>query len=87
MLAITGKSGYNLSMNVKDFIDRNEGRKIFLEHEVKGILKSMGLLVPNGIFVGKDGYIPSSSLAYPLAAKVSSTRITSKSDVGGIRVC
>ena len=42
--------------------------------------------MPNGILVGKDGYIPSSNLAYPLAAKVSSSKITSKSDVGGIRL-
>ena len=38
------------------------------------------------MLVGKDGYIPSSNLAYPLAAKVSSSKITSKSDVGGIRL-
>ena len=38
------------------------------------------------MLVGNDGYIPSSSLTYPLAAKVSSSKITSKSDVGGIRL-
>ena len=72
--------------NTAFFLEKNKGKKVFVEHEVKRFLRSIGLSVPNGIFVGKDGYIPSSSLAYPLAAKVSSAKITSKSDVGGIRL-
>ncbi len=72
--------------NIASFLQKNKGKRVFAEHEVKGFLRSMGLPVPNGIFVGNDGYIPSSSLAYPLAAKVSSTKIISKSDVRGIRL-
>lgn len=68
------------------FLQMNKGKKTFVEYEVKGFLKSSRLPVPNGILVGKDGYIPSSNLAYPLAAKVSSSKITSKSDVSGIRL-
>lgn len=72
--------------NIASFLEKNKGKKVFVDHEVKRFLRSIGLLVPNGIFVGKDGYIPSSGLAYPLAAKVSSAKITSKSDVSGIRL-
>ncbi|MEK7742243.1 MAG: acetate--CoA ligase family protein [Nitrospirota bacterium] len=72
--------------NIASFLQKNKGKRAFAEHEVKRFLRGIGLPVPNGIFVGNDGYIPSSSLAYPLAAKVSSSKITSKSDVGGIRL-
>ncbi|MDP2279809.1 MAG: acetate--CoA ligase family protein [Nitrospirota bacterium] len=72
--------------NIASFLEKNKGKKVFVEHEAKRFLKNAGLPVPNGMLVGKDGYIPSSSLAYSLAAKVSSAKITSKSDVGGIRL-
>ncbi len=46
----------------------------------------MGLPVPRGTFF-KPGSVPSSSgMMYPLAAKVSSEHIISKSDVRGIRI-
>lgn len=72
--------------NIASFLEKNKGKKVFVEHEVKRFLRGIGLPVPNGILVSKDGYIPSSNLAYQLAAKVSSAKITSKSDVGGIRL-
>ncbi|MDO8746345.1 MAG: acetate--CoA ligase family protein [Thermodesulfovibrionales bacterium] len=72
--------------NTASFLGKNKGKRAFAEHEVKKFLRSIGLSVPNRMLVGKDGYIPSSNLAYPLAAKVSSSKITSKSDVGGIRL-
>ncbi|NCO83392.1 MAG: acyl-CoA synthetase [Nitrospirae bacterium CG_4_10_14_3_um_filter_44_29] len=72
--------------NTAFFLGKNKGKKVFVEHEVKIFLKSAGLSVPKGMLAGKDGHIPSSSLAYPLAAKVSSAKITSKSDTGGIRL-
>lgn len=77
-------------LKLKDFIGRNRGKGAFLEHEVKGLLKELGLSVPDGIFIGK-GVQPSafgpqfSALSYPLVAKVSSSRITSKSDVNGVK--
>ncbi|GAB4413803.1 MAG: acetate--CoA ligase family protein [Thermodesulfovibrionales bacterium] len=73
---------------LKDFIEKNRGRKAFLEHEVKGLLREIGFSVPNGVFIAK-GIPPStqlSALSYPLVAKVSSSRIISKSDVRGIRL-
>ena len=82
---MTATDGSTLK-NVASFMQKNKGKRVFAEHEVKRFLRGIGLPVPNGISVGNDGHIPSSSLAYPLAAKVSSAKITSKSDVGGIRL-
>jgi succinyl-CoA synthetase beta subunit len=74
-------------MTLQDFIKENRGRKAFLEHEVKGLLKEAGFSVPRGIFIRKGEVLPESfDLNYPLIAKVSSSKISSKSDVGGIRV-
>ena len=57
-----------------------------LEHEAKAFLKEMGLPVPLGTFF-KSGSVPSSAgMMFPLAAKVSSEHIISKSDVRGIRM-
>ncbi|MBI5639851.1 MAG: acetate--CoA ligase family protein [Nitrospirae bacterium] len=71
---------------LKDFIKKNPERKVFAEHEVKGLLEKMGLSVPKGIFVsGGEQFPEAHSLSYPLVAKVSSRTIQSKSDVGGVR--
>ncbi|MEW6115565.1 MAG: acetate--CoA ligase family protein [Nitrospirota bacterium] len=73
-------------MTLKEFIEKNRGRKVFLEHEVKELLKAAGFSVPKGIFIKKGGVFPESfDLNYPLIAKVSSSKISSKSDIGGIR--
>lgn len=70
---------------IKDFIEKDRGP--FPEHDVKRLLRRMGISVPKGIFIKKGEVIPSfSNLKYPLAAKVSSVKITSKSDVKGIRL-
>jgi acetyl-CoA synthetase (ADP-forming) len=76
---------------LKEFIEKNRGRKAFFEHEVKRLLKVMGFSVPDGIFIPKDTQLSAfsshlSALSYPLVAKVSSLKITSKSDVKGIRL-
>jgi acyl-CoA synthetase (NDP forming) len=70
---------------IREFIEKNKGRKAFLEHEVKTLLKEMGLLVPKGIFIGRDEDLLEHDLTYPLIAKVSSEAISSKSDIQGIR--
>ncbi len=72
---------------IEDFINKDKN-KTFLEHEVKGILKGMGFYVPKGIFISKEmiSQIPEIvNIPYPLAAKVSSSKIISKSDVHGVR--
>lgn len=76
---------------LKEFIEKNRGRKVFLEHEVKGLFKAMGFSVPDGIFIPKDTHLSAFSLqlsafSYPLVSKVSSSKIISKSDVKGIRL-
>jgi len=38
---------------IKQFLEQNKDRKTFLEHEVKGLLKSMGVSVPNGVFIAR----------------------------------
>lgn len=71
---------------LKDFIEKSGGRKTFLEHEVKGLLKQIGFAVPKGRFFRKGEFVlPLKDLEYPLVAKVSSPKITSKSDVRGVR--
>ncbi len=72
---------------VRELLERNKGRTVFLEHEVKTLFRRMGFGVPRGIFFRMGEAPPDlSALTYPLVAKVSSSRITSKSDVGGVRI-
>lgn len=71
---------------IREFIERKRGRTTFLEHEVKEVFRDMGFAVPKGFFLGTGEVVPYSvELAYPVVAKVSSSKIISKSDVGGIR--
>jgi acetyl-CoA synthetase (ADP-forming) len=71
---------------IRDAIEKNKGKTVFLEHEVKGLLKEMGFSVPKGTFLRASEDVPEKlALAYPLVAKVSSSKITSKSNVGGVR--
>lgn len=76
---------------IKDFFEKNKDKRTFLEHEVKGLLKNIGLSVPGGTFIPKETPLSAlsgqlSALSYPLVAKVSSSKITSKTDVKGIRL-
>lgn len=62
-------------------------RKALMEPEVKGLLRELGIPVPAGIFVPAGGALPSPlCLSFPLAAKVASPDIPSKTDVGGVRL-
>lgn len=76
---------------IRDFFEKNKGKRTFLEHEVKGLLKNIGLPVPRGVFIPKETPLSAlgsqlSALSYPMAAKVSSSKITSKTDAKGIRL-
>ncbi len=83
----SGRTDSNTVKFLKDFLDKNEGRTTFLEHQIKGLLKEMGFAVPDGIFLrAGDAVPPSSGLKYPLVAKVSSSKIAAKSNVGGVRI-
>ncbi len=73
-------------MPIQDLIEQTKGKKNLLEHEVKGLLREMGMPVPKGIFTAKGKSIPQPlNLTFPLIAKVSSSKIASKSDVKGVR--
>lgn len=72
---------------LKDFMTKNRGRTAFLEHEVKGLFKEMGFAVPKGRFFPRGEVIfPLTDLTFPLVAKVSSSKVTSKSDRGGVKI-
>ncbi len=69
---------------VEKFSPESGGRTSLPEHEVKKLLKETGLSVPGGIFVQKGEAFDSRGLRFPLVAKVSSSSISSKSDIGGV---
>jgi len=72
---------------IEEFLQSQSDRKVFYEHEVKGILRELGMAVPKGIFIRSGKSIPADSgLSFPLVAKVVSSRITAKSDIGGVRL-
>ncbi len=74
-------------MELKAFFEKNRGRTTFLEHEVKGLLAGAGISVPRGRYLRKGDMLSYDiALAYPLVAKVSSERISGKSDVRGVRL-
>jgi len=71
---------------LKDFLSSCMGAKALPEHAVKGFLRQCGLAAPQGVFVPRGAPLPDlSTMAFPLIAKVSSSQIRSKSDVGGLR--
>ncbi len=72
------------SMLVEKFSAESGGKTSLPEHEVKKLLKETGLSVPRGIFVPKGAASDSRGLRFPLVAKVSSSSISSKSDIGGV---
>lgn len=60
------------------------GKTSLPEHAVKKLLRETGLPVPRGIFIPSGETLHSHGLRYPLVAKISSSSIASKSDVGGV---
>ncbi|HAM51605.1 MAG TPA: acyl-CoA synthetase [Nitrospiraceae bacterium] len=77
----------NLSKTLKNFLGEAKGGKTLFEHEVKKLLKEIGLPVPNGIYV-RRGEVPPClhNLRYPLVVKVSSSQIASKTEVKGVKL-
>jgi acyl-CoA synthetase (NDP forming) len=79
----------NDMFKIKDLIGKIKGKTVFLEHEVKGLLKEIGFPVPKGLFMNKEMFDRISEIvdiSYPLVAKVCSSKIVSKSEVNGIRM-
>jgi succinyl-CoA synthetase beta subunit len=72
---------------VQEFLRSEAESDVFHEHKVKGLLRELGMSVPKGVYVPRGAVIPSvAGLSYPLVAKVISSRISSKSDIGGVRL-
>lgn len=72
---------------LSNFMNKNRGRTTFLEHEVKGVFNEMGFAVPKGrFFATGEVILPPTDLTFPLVAKVSSLKISSKSDLGGVKI-
>jgi acetyl-CoA synthetase (ADP-forming) len=66
--------------------DLAQQRTAIVEHEAKDILREAGFSVPRGRFIRLGETLPQNlGLKYPLVAKVSSAKITSKSDQHGVR--
>lgn len=80
------RNGYEVIEHAKEIakisVDSNEPN--LLERDVKKILKDADISVPNGILLTKKADIENCYLTYPVVAKVSSTQIAHKSDIGGI---
>lgn len=69
-------------MNISQYLSGFK-EKTLLEVEVKSLLKTLGIRVPNGVFI-KKGQEIEYPFSYPAIAKVSSRLIRSKTDVSGI---
>ena len=73
--------------SLRRFLESYPGTRVLPEHAVKGFLREAGLPAPDGFYIPVGAPLPDySRLSYPLVAKVFSSRIRSKSDVGGIRL-
>jgi acetyltransferase len=71
---------------LRAFLAERPDQHTFLEPEVKGLLRGLGLAVPRGCFLlsGSPPSVPP-GLSFPLVAKVASRCIAAKSEVGGVR--
>lgn len=75
-----------LKTEIKTVLEANRTRGWVSEPDAKRLLSAAGLAVPRFVAVTDPGQIEPAAddLGFPLAAKVVSTRIVHKSDVGGV---
>jgi acyl-CoA synthetase (NDP forming) len=72
---------------LRRFLEERAGTRVLPEHALKEFLRKTGLPVPLSLYLPLGAPFPDfSRLAFPLVAKVFSTKIRSKTDVGGIRL-
>jgi succinyl-CoA synthetase beta subunit len=72
---------------LRSFLASYPGTRVIPEHALKQFLRESGLPAPLGLYLPVGAPFPDfSRLSYPLVAKVFSSKIRSKSDVGGIRL-
>lgn len=73
--------------NLSHFLAEYPHSRVIPEHAAKGFLGKAGLPVPRCVYLPAGRPLPDAfPLSYPLVAKVSSSRIRSKSDAGGVRI-
>ena len=65
-------------------IKEKKGIGYFTEYQIKSFLKGLGFNVPKAVLLKKGSTDLKHSLRYPLIAKISSTKVSSKSDLGGV---
>ncbi|MDD2337642.1 MAG: acetate--CoA ligase family protein [Geobacteraceae bacterium] len=69
------------------FLKKHEGIRVLPEQALKMFLREMGLPAPQSLSLAVGVPFPDFTLlTYPLVAKVFSSKISSKTDVGGIRL-
>lgn len=72
---------------IEEFLQSRSNPDLFREHDVKELLRGLGLSVPRGMFLPRGTEnLSAAGLAFPLVAKVVSSPISSKSDIGGVRL-
>ncbi len=72
---------------IEEFLQSRSNSDLFREHDVKELLRGLGLSVPRGMFFPRGTVnLSAAGLAFPLVAKVVSSRISSKSDIGWVRL-
>jgi hypothetical protein len=76
-----------LKAQIKTVMDASRTRGWVSEPDAKGLLAAFGLTVPRFTTVTDPGRIQSAAadIGFPVAAKVVSTRILHKSDLGGVK--
>jgi hypothetical protein len=76
-----------LKTRIKTVMDASRTQGWVSEPDAKGLLAEVGLTVPRFTTVTDPGRIRSAAtdIGFPLAAKVVSTRILHKSDIGGVK--
>jgi len=72
---------------LQTFLAARPGRRTFLEHEVKAMLRRLGLASPRALFLPTGAHLPERlGLSYPLVVKVVAEKLAAKSAAGGVRV-
>jgi len=71
---------------LRHFLEKHAGARVLPEQALKEFLRDAGLPAPRSLYLPVGAPFPDvSRLSYPLVAKVFSAKISSKTDVGGIR--
>ncbi len=71
---------------LRHFLEKHAGTRVLPEQALKEFLRESGLPAPRSLNLAPGKPFPDfSRLTYPLVAKVFSSKIRSKTDVGGIR--